>query len=237
MFNLEDYEPVEKRLGYKKDAKSFWEDYPDGRIFTKLLDFTNGRYIVQAFVYRTEVDQHPWTTGLAEETISGRGVNATSALENAETSSIGRALATAGYATKGKRPSREEMSKVVKAGEVKATIDEVKAKMAQTSGEYIPVVKEEDPWTIKPATMPPTMGEAVAMVKEIIGGQTEKDIPRCPHGDMIWKTGQSGAGKVWGHFKCSAWVTGELTRCPKGEDVIWYEINKEGAWQPQKARA
>jgi len=23
MFNLDDYEPVEKRLGYKKDAKSF----------------------------------------------------------------------------------------------------------------------------------------------------------------------------------------------------------------------
>jgi hypothetical protein len=148
-----------------------------------------------------------------------------------------RALANAGYATKGKRASREEMVKVNKSNEVKASIDEVKAKMASTSGEYIPVVKEDDPWTTKAATMPPTMGEAVSMVKEIIGGQTEKDIPRCPHGDMIWKTGQSGTGKQWGHFKCSAWVTGELTRCPKGEDVIWYEINKEGAWQRQKARA
>jgi hypothetical protein len=128
------------------------------------------------------------------------------------------------------------MAKVVKVSEVKATIDEVKAKMANTSGEYIPVVKEEDPWTIKPATMPPTMGEAVATVKEIIGGQTEKDIPRCPHGEMIWRTGQSGAGKAWGHFKCPYAVTGELTRCAKGEDVIWYEINKEGAWQRQKGR-
>jgi hypothetical protein len=230
MFNLEDYETVEERL------IKFWKDHPDGRIDTKLVEASSTRFIVQAYIFRTEVDQHPWASGLAEETISGRGVNATSALENCETSAIGRALASAGYATKGKRPSREEMEKVAKAGEVKATIDEVKAKMAQTSGEYIPVVKEEDPWTIKPATMPPTMGEAVSMVKEIIGGQTEKDIPRCPHGDMIWKTGQSGAGKVWGHFKCSAWVTGELTRCPKGEDVIWYEINKEGTWQRQKAR-
>jgi hypothetical protein len=230
MFNLEDYETVEERL------IKFWKDHPDGRIDTKLVEASSTRFIVQAYIFRTEVDQHPWASGLAEETISGRGVNATSALENCETSAIGRALASAGYATKGKRPSREEMAKVAKAGEVKATIDEVKAKMAQTSGEYIPVVKEEDPWTTKPATMPPTMGEAVSMVKEIIGGQTEKDIPRCPHGDMIWKTGQSGAGKQWGHFKCSAWVTGELTRCPKGEDVIWYEINKEGAWQPQKAR-
>jgi hypothetical protein len=109
--------------------------------------------------------------------------------------------------------------------------------MANTSGTYIPVVKEEDPWTIKETTMPLTMEEAVATVKEIIGGQTEKDIPRCQHGDMIWKTGQSKAGKPWGHFKCPYAVTGEITRCASPNDVIWYEINKEtGAWQRQKAR-
>ena len=230
MFNLEDYETVEERL------IKYWKDHPDGQIHTRLLNQDSGRFIVIAEIYRTEADSRPWTTGLAEETVQGRGVNATSALENCETSAIGRALANAGYATKGKRASREEMTKVATIKKTESIIDETKAKMAQTSGEYIPVVKEDDPWTIKPATMPPTMGEAVATVKEIIGGQTEKDIPRCPHGDMIWKTGQSGAGKAWGHFKCRNAVTGELTRCPKGEDVIWYEINKEGAWQRQKAR-
>jgi hypothetical protein len=231
MFNLEDYETVEERL------IKYWKEHPDGQIHTKIIEHSGSRFIVEASIYRTEADLRPWTTGLAEETIQGRGVNATSALENCETSAIGRALANAGYATKGKRASREEMAKVNKSQEVKASIDEVKAKMASTSGEYIPVVKEDDPWTTKPASMPPTMGEAVSMVKEIIGGQTEKDIPRCPHGDMVWKTGQTGAGKAWGHFKCLNAVTGELTRCPKGEDVIWYEINKEGAWQRQKARA
>ena len=231
MFNLEDYETVEERL------IKFWKDHEDGQIHTKIIEHSASRFIVEASIYRTEADLRPWTTGLAEETVQGRGVNATSALENCETSAIGRALANAGYATKGKRASREEMGKVAKSNEVKASIDEVKAKMASTSGEYIPVVKEDDPWTTKPATMPPTMGEAVATVKEIIGGQTEKDIPRCPHGDMIWKTGTTGAGKPWGHFKCSNAVTGELTRCPKGQDVIWYEINKEGAWQRQKVRA
>ena len=230
MFNLEDYETVEERL------IKYWKEHPDGQIHTKIIEHSGSRFIVEASIYRTEADLRPWTTGLAEETIQGRGVNATSALENCETSAIGRALANAGYATKGKRASREEMVKVETASKVKANIDEVKAKMASTSGEYIPVVKEEDPWTTKAATMPPTMGEAVSMVKEIIGGQTEKDIPRCPHGDMVWKTGQTGAGKAWGHFKCLNAVTGELTRCPKGEDVIWYEINKEGAWQRQKAR-
>jgi hypothetical protein len=234
MFNLSEYQTCAERL------ELFWKEHPDGRIDTKLIEAAGGRFIVQAYIYRTEVDQYPWASGLAEETIAGRGVNATSALENAETSALARALANAGYSPKGdpsKRSSREEMSKVAKMTEAKSVIDEVKAKMAETSGEYIPVVKEDDPWTIKPATMPPTMGEAVATVKEIIGGQTEKDIPRCQHGDMIWKTGTSKAGKPWGHFKCPYAVTGELTRCPSPNDVIWYEINKEGAWQRQKARA
>jgi hypothetical protein len=229
MFNLEDYETVEERL------IKFWKDHPDGQIHTKLLNQDSGRFIVEAAIYRTEADTRCWTTGLAEETVQGRGVNATSALENCETSAIGRALANAGYATKGKRASREEMTKVATIKKTEAIIDDTKAKMAQTSGEYIPVVKEDDPWTTKPATMPPTMGEAVATVKEIIGGQTEKDIPVCSHGEMVWKTGTSkSGGKPWGHFKCLYAVTGELTRCQSPNDVIWYEINKEtGAWQRQ----
>ena len=54
MFNLQDYETVEERL------TKFWKDNPDGRIDTKLLDFNSGRYIVQAFIYRTEVDNAPY---------------------------------------------------------------------------------------------------------------------------------------------------------------------------------
>ena len=234
MFNLSEYQTCAERL------ELFWKDHPDGRIDTKLIDFNGGRYIVQAFIYRTEVDAHPWASGLAEETIQGRGVNATSALENCETSALARALANAGYSPKGdpsKRASREEMTKVATIKKTEAIIDETKAKMAQTSGEYIPVVKEDDPWTIKPANMPPTMGEAVSMVKEIIGGQTEKDIPKCAHGDMMWKTGTSKAGKPWGHFKCVAAVTGEIGgRCEAPNDVIWYEIAQDGSWQRQKAR-
>jgi hypothetical protein len=230
MFDLSQYTTVSERV------KLFREMYPMGRILTYLVYEDATRVVFKTELYRDDEDQRPFSTGYAREITSDRGVNKDFALENCETSSIGIAAKNANIGTEKNAISREEAQKVNRVNEVKATIDEVKAKMASTSGEYIPVVKEDDPWTIKPATMPPTMGEAVATVKEIIGGQTEKDIPRCPHGDMIWKTGQSGAGKVWGHFKCSAWVTGELTRCPKGEDVIWYEINKEGAWQPQKAR-
>jgi hypothetical protein len=108
MFNLDDYETVEVRL------EKFIKDFPDFRVETELVSFLNDRYIVKAWIYRTFADSTPFSSGLAEETISSRGVNATSALENCETSAIGRALANAGYASKGKRPSKEEMVKVAR---------------------------------------------------------------------------------------------------------------------------
>jgi hypothetical protein len=106
-FNLADYETVESRL------EKWWKDYPDGRVSTKIEQATDTRYIVSAELYKTEADAKAYATGLASESVSDRGVNSTSALENCETSAIGRALANAGYAAKGKRASREEMTKVV----------------------------------------------------------------------------------------------------------------------------
>jgi hypothetical protein len=112
-FNLSDYEPVEDRLA------RFWEQHPDGRVLTQLLSKpTPDEWVVFAEVYRTADDTRPYATGLAHEVVTGRGVNSTSALENCETSAIGRALANAGYAPKGARPSREEMQKADRAGPV-----------------------------------------------------------------------------------------------------------------------
>jgi len=218
MFNLQDYETCEVRLD------KWWKDNPDGRVATELISFQNGQYIVQAYLYRTFADSVAYSTGLAEEKITDRGVNATSALENCETSAIARALANANYAAKGKRASREEMTKVAK-------------QQMATTKEYVPVEKEDDPWTIKHVPAPTTSAEAVAVVKDIIGGTTDKDVPRCAHGAMHWAHGMTKANKPWGHFKCMAAATGEINRCPKGEDVIWYEISPEGNWRPQKARS
>ena len=114
-FNLADYETVESRL------EKWWKDYPDGRLATKIEQASDTRYIVSAELYRTEADAKAYATGLASESVSDRGVNSTSALENCETSAIGRALANAGYAAKGKRASREEMSKVVQLQAVSQT--------------------------------------------------------------------------------------------------------------------
>ena len=104
-FNLQDYETVESRL------ERFWHDHPEGRVFTDLVEHNGDQFVIKAFVYFVADSPTPTATGYAEESFTPKGVNQTSALENCETSAIGRALANCGYAAKGKRPSREEMSK------------------------------------------------------------------------------------------------------------------------------
>lgn len=225
MFNLDDYETVEERL------VKFWKDHPDGQIHTKVLEHTSARFIVEASIYRTEADPRPWTTGLAEETVQGRGVNATSALENCETSAIGRALANAGYATKGKRASREEMTKVAAKAAVVDQVAQVKAKMADTSKEYIPVEKASDPWTVSNAAPVTTMEQAVEMVKDVLGGTPIDES--CKHGARVWKTGTSKAGKQYGMWKCN--VSRQNTQ-DEPCDPIWYEISADGTWKPQVKR-
>jgi hypothetical protein len=228
MFNLEDYETVEERL------VKFWKDHEDGQIHTRLLESTASRFIVEASIYRTEADARPWTTGLAEETVQGRGVNATSALENCETSAIGRALANAGYATKGKRASREEMSKVKAKVEVQSIVQETKAKMADTAKEYVPVPVESDPWNQSFAAPVQTMEAAVETVKAVLGG-TQPD-ESCIHGARVWKTGTSKAGKQYGMWRCPESSTRDM---PGGQvpcDPIWYEIKPDGTWGKQVKR-
>jgi hypothetical protein len=222
MFNLEDYETVEERLA------KFWKEHPDGRISTEVVEHTLQRFIVKASIFRTEVDAHPWTTGFAEETVSTRGVNSTSALENCETSAIGRALANANYAAKGKRPSREEMAKVNQA-QPKPFAEKLSDKI------ILPV--EDDVWTVKAVEPAPSAADAVALVQEVLGAtKIDKDIPHCKHGERVWRTGSKN-GKEWANMSCNnkpmngeRWA--EVDKC----DPIWYVISSDGTYKPQEAR-
>jgi hypothetical protein len=226
MFNLADYETVEVRL------EKFIKDYPDFRIATELEVVEKGRYIVKAYLYKAATDQISWTTGYAEETISERGVNSTSALENCETSAIGRALANAGYAAKGKRPSREEMTKVVTPRVTKPPVQDLVQAIKSADAEPA----EQDYWTtpvneyMKVVDAPVTLEKAMENISAVMGTGEAVEAPSCEHGHMQWREGEKN-GKAWGGYFCNSAIS-SAHRCP----TKWYNLGSDGKFAPQKPR-
>ncbi len=215
MFNLDNYETVESRL------EKWHEKYPDNRIETELIEATEKRFVVFAKIFKTEADPKPCATGLAFEVITEKGVNSTSALENCETSAIGRALANAGFAAKGKRASREEMAKVNNAepnqyekklqerrygapGTKSAAIeDALRASFAVEN-------KVDDPqqWTIADAV-------------DAIGQTQPKEPPVCCSAGHILKTGVSKGGKPYFGYVCKA---------SNKDHARWAKMSTKGSW-------
>ena len=214
MFNLNDYETVDSRLDK-------WHDkFPDSRVETELIEATNSRFIVFAKLFKTEADAKPCATGLAFENITEKGVNSTSALENCETSAIGRALANAGFAAKGKRASREEMAKVNNAepnqyekklqerrygspGSRSAAVeDALRASFAVEN-------KTDDPqqWTIADAV-------------DAVGHATPKEPPACEHGHIL-KQGVSKGGKPYYGYVCKG---------SNKDHAKWAKMTAKGTW-------
>jgi hypothetical protein len=113
-FNPADYAEVAERL------PAFWKDCARGRIITEIIVDDGTRIVMKASLFATYEDHHPTTTGFAEEIRGSSMVNKTSALENCETSAIGRALANYQYQGSKKRASLEEMVKVYRQGETAA---------------------------------------------------------------------------------------------------------------------
>ena len=215
MFNLQDYETVDERL------HKWWKEYPDGRIETELIEATNTRYIVSAKLYKTEADAKACATGLASETIAEKGVNSTSALENCETSAIGRALANVGFAAKGKRASREEMVKVESAeknvyeqklekrrygspGSRSAAVEDALRQSFEVEN------KQDDPqlWNIEKAV-------------DAIGKSTPAEPPACCSAGHMLKQGVAKTGKPYYGYVCKA---------SNKDHAKWAKMTAQGHW-------
>ena len=148
-FNLADYETVDSRL------HRFHETHKNGRVHTELVTTRINdagqiiQYVCKAEIYRDLLDPVPSATGYAEEVLGSNPINRTSALENCETSAIGRALANLGFSTKGARPSQTEMTKAERTP---------KKSLTETIAEVTPAVD-------KAKKMDALKGEAYAKAK------------------------------------------------------------------------
>jgi len=220
MFNLSEYTTVRERL------IEFWKRYPNGRIETEILEWSDHRFIVAARLYRETTDEKPFSTGLANEVITDRGVNKDFALENGATSALGIACGHANIGIDKHKPSREEMTKVVAKKIEKPPVQEIKA-------------DDQDYWTTpvneynKVVDAPVTLDKAMETIAAVMGTGEAQESPSCKHGHMQWREGEKN-GKAWGGFMCSVVNhQGGEPKCP----ALWYVVNSQGKWEPQKARA
>jgi hypothetical protein len=217
MFNLDEYTTVRERV------IEFWKRNPNGRIETEILEWSDKRFIVAARLYRNVEDEKPFSTGLANEVITDKGVNKDFALENGATSAIGIACANANIGIDKHKASREEMQKVVAQKPDKPAVADVQDYWTTPVNEYMKVVDA-----------PQTLEKAIENVAAIIGTAEAAEVPQCKHGSMVWKTGHSTkTGKDWAAYQCTALGhAGYEGKCP----AVWYEVNSAGKWQPQKVR-
>lgn len=229
MFNLSEYTTVRERL------IEFWKRYPNGRIETEILEWSDIRFIVAARLYREATDEKPFSTGLANEVITDRGVNKDFALENGATSALGIACGHANIGIDKHKPSREEMSKVVAAKPIKPAVQDLVQAIKAADKEPA----EQDYWTtpvndyMKVVDAPQTLEKAIQNVAAIIGTGEAQDLPSCKHGHMRWRDGEKN-GRPWGGYQCAHMNPGGVkSDCPPA----WYRMGSDGKWHPQEVRA
>lgn len=222
MFNLSDYEDVATL------NKWFIENYPMGRTNIEITyhDPKEGYITCRAEVFRDANDAHPAVTNIAHGSRDLYNPNMRRFYaEDIATSSLGRAIL---LLKGGKTATKDDMEKV-----------DPNKSFQKKLEEKITVPVEDDPWTIRETAPVKTSAEAVELVKEIIGAQTDKDIPMCKCGEQrVLRTGTSKAGKQWAGWDCPIKASRHLHegKTPCNPDRIWLELSPSGTWVPQKGR-
>ena len=217
MFNLDDYEDVAARV------LRFQKAYPEGRIVTDVIQFNpeKGIVLVSAQVYRNASDTLPAGVDYAfgDASTFNSGMRKWY-VEDTSSSAIGRALSL--VLETQKKPTKQDMSKVVTPKAVKPPVQEVSA-------------DDQDYWTTpvgqynKVVDAPVTLEKAMENIAAVMGTQEAVEPPSCQHGHMTWREGEKN-GKAWGGYFCGyAPRTGEA-KCPTN----WYQLGSNGKFEPQK---
>lgn len=119
-----DYAEVNQRI------KAFRMVHPNGRIITELTSLKDGVCIFRASIYNNQDEL--LGTGTAYEKENSTFINKTSYIENAETSSVGRALGMLGFGIDTSVASAEEVANAIENQKPKKeTAEEVKKEEAE----------------------------------------------------------------------------------------------------------
>jgi hypothetical protein len=181
--------------------------YPTNRIETSIIDWNaeKGFILIECRIYRRYEDEKPAAIDYAHGMVGAYNVQMKRwYVEDTVSSAIGRcASVVLGTETK---PSLENMEQV----------------------EHMPkAFVEEDPWA-KPIWEEgfTTAKTAVQEIEATLGGVQVAAAPICPHGHMIWRSGDK-AGKAWGGYMCVE--KSKPKQCPPR----WFVLASDGQWKPQ----
>ena len=122
----------------------FNENYPNGSISTD-YSFNDGTYIVKAIITPDVDNDKRVFYGTSQATVGDGMVNKTAALENAETSAVGRALAMLGIGVLDSIASADEMNKATgSAGAVRTGAKYATEKQIQWMRDTVRKYTEQD---------------------------------------------------------------------------------------------
>ena len=126
-------------------VQKFRETHPDWSLITQIVSRDENAVVMMASIVNDQ--NRVLATGHAEEYRSASQINATSALENCETSAIGRALAAAGFggtefasanevqnAIHQQAPKKVQINTFVKKIEESKNVEELKASFKEAFG-------------------------------------------------------------------------------------------------------
>ena len=200
---LDNYEDVAARI------RRLHETYPDNKVHTSIVEFNadKGYILVECRIYRHYEDQEPAGIDYAFGRVESYNVQMKRFfVEDTTTSAIGRC---AGLVLGSQnRATLQNMQQVEVLPKAFAEKPEVDLWATSISEDLVPA------------------SSAIEEIKSQLGGVQVAAAPICPHGHMIWRSGDK-AGKAWGGYMCV-----EKTKA-KQCSPRWFVLASDGQWKPQ----
>ena len=200
---LDNYEDVAARI------RRLHETYPDNKVHTSIVEFNadKGYILVECRIYRHYEDQEPAGIDYAFGRVESYNVQMKRFfVEDTTTSAIGRC---AGLVLGSQnRATLQNMQQVEVLPKAFAEKPEVDLWATSISEDLVPAAS------------------AIEQIKSQLGGVQVAAAPICPHGHMIWRSGDK-AGKAWGGYMCV-----EKTKA-KQCSPRWFVLASDGQWKPQ----